>query len=153
MPRLLLFGLLLALATAYASTRPPAGRTDRQGDRQGRYRTYYDDARTQLFMRGRYRHGQPVGRWRYYAPAGEVQHKERYRRHGLSDITYYYPSGRVAKRGYARLADEPDGLHFYWFGDWNYYSPAGALDSVQVYTLGKRTSTRRLAASQLLRPN
>jgi len=145
MQRLLLFCLLLALATACASTQLATGRTDRQGDRQGRYRTYYDDARTQPFIRGRYRHGQPVGRWRYYAQAGELQHKERYRRHGLSHITYYYPSGQVAKQGHARLADEPDGLHFYWFGDWNYYSPAGALDSVQVYTLGKRTSTRRLA--------
>ncbi|MDO7885610.1 toxin-antitoxin system YwqK family antitoxin [Hymenobacter cheonanensis] len=152
MPRLLLLSLLLALATACASTRP-TGRTDRQGDRQGRYRTYYDDARTQLFMRGRYRHGQPVGRWRYYAQAGELQHKEHYRRHGLSDITYYYPSGRVSKQGHARLADEPDGLHFYWFGAWNYYSPAGALDSVQVYKLGKRISTRRLAASQILLAN
>lgn len=140
--------LLASLATACTSTKP-TGRTDRQGDRQGRYRTYYDDARTQPFMRGRYRHGQPVGRWRYYAQAGELQHKERYRHHGLSDITYYYPSGRVAKQGHARLADEPDGLHFYWLGDWNYYSPAGALDSVQVYTLGKRTSTRHLATSQV----
>ncbi|MGI4761876.1 MAG: toxin-antitoxin system YwqK family antitoxin [Janthinobacterium lividum] len=148
MPRLLLFSLLLALATACTSTKP-TGRADRQGDRQGRHRTYYDDARTQLFVRGRYRHGQPVGRWRYYAQAGYLQHKERYRRHGLSDISYYYPSGRVAKQGHARLADEPDGLHFYWFGDWNYYSPAGALDSVQVYTLGKRTSTRHLSVSPI----
>lgn len=148
MQRLLLFCLLLALATACASTQLATGRTDRQGDRQGRYRTYYDDARMQPFIRGRYRHGQPVGRWRYYAQAGALQHKERYRRHGLSDITYYYPSGQVAKQGHARLADEPDGLHFYWFGDWNYYSPAGALDSVQVYTLGKRTRTRHPVAGQ-----
>lgn len=148
MSRILLLSLLLALATACASTQP-AGRTDHQGDRQGRYRTYYDAARSQLFTRGRYRHGRPVGRWRYYAQAGEMQHQERYRRHGLSDIVYYYPSGQVFKQGHARLADEPDGLHFYWFGDWNYYSPAGALDSVQVYNLGKRTSTRYLTANRL----
>jgi antitoxin component YwqK of YwqJK toxin-antitoxin module len=147
-PLLPLLGSLLALATACASTKPTAGRTDRQGDRHGRYRTYYDAAHTQLFTRGRYRHGQAVGRWRYYAPTGTLQHKERYRRHGLSDIAYYYPGGRVAKQGRARLADEPDGLHFYWFGDWNYYSPAGTLDSVQTYELGKRRRTRFLPADQ-----
>ncbi len=149
MQRLLLLSLLLALATACASTRP-TGRTDRQGDRQGRYRTYYDASRTQLFTRGRYRHGRPVGRWRYYAQAGEMQHQERYHRHGLSDIVYYYPSGQAFKQGHARLANEPDGLHFYWFGDWNYYSPAGTLDSVQVYSLGKRTSTRHLTENRIL---
>ncbi len=139
----LLFLLLCALAAACTSTRL-AERTDRRGQRQGRYRTYYDDARTQLFTRSRYRHGQAVGRWRYYAQAGELQRQERYRRHGFSDITYYYPGGRVARRGRARTVDEPGGAHFYWLGEWQFYSPAGTLDSVQAYRFGHRTSTKYL---------
>ncbi len=140
---LLLLLLLSALLTACASGRP-AERLDRQGQRQGRYRTYYDDARTQLFTQGRYRHGRPVGRWRYYAQAGELQRQEHYRRHGFSDIAYYYPSGRVARRGRARTVDEPRGAHFYWLGEWQFYSPTGALDSVQVYDVGKRSTTKYL---------
>ncbi|WP_151087267.1 toxin-antitoxin system YwqK family antitoxin [Hymenobacter baengnokdamensis] len=147
--RLLLFLLLSALATACASTRL-AERTDRQGQRQGRYCTYYDAARTQLFTRGRYRHGQSVGRWRYYAQAGELQRQERYRRHGFSDIIYYYPSGQVARRGHARTVDEPKGPHFYWLGEWQFYSLAGTLDSVQLYNFGKRTSTRYLTDKRKL---
>jgi antitoxin component YwqK of YwqJK toxin-antitoxin module len=135
--------LLSALATACTSARP-AERLDRQGQRQGRYRTYYDEARTQRFTEGRYRHGRPVGRWRYYAQAGELQRQERYRRHGFSDISYYYPSGQIARRGRARTVDEPRGAHFYWLGPWQYYSPAGALDSVQVYNVGKRSTTKCL---------
>ncbi|TDN38393.1 hypothetical protein E4631_03160 [Hymenobacter sp. UV11] len=141
-PLLLLF-CFSALATACTSARP-AEHLDRQGQRQGRTRTYYDDARTQLFTQGRYRHGRPVGRWRYYAQAGELQRQERYRRRGFSNIAYYYPSGRVARRGQARTVDEPRGAHFYWLGEWRFYSPAGSLDSVQVYDVGKRTATKYL---------
>ena len=141
---LLLLLLLSALVAACAGSRPTAERLDRQGQRHGRNATYYDGARTQLASRGRYRHGRPVGRWRYFAQAGELQRQERHRRHGFSDIAYYYPTGRVFKYGRARIADEPDGLHFYWFGPWHYYSPAGALDSVQQYQLGKRISTNYL---------
>ncbi len=132
-----------ALLTACTSARP-AERLDHQGQRRGRYRTYYDDAHTQRFTEGRYRHGSPVGRWRYYAQAGELQRQEHYRRHGFSDIAYYYPNGRVARRGRARTVDEPRGAHFYWLGEWQFYSQAGALDSVQVYDVGKRTTTKYL---------
>lgn len=143
-----LFVLLLgSLATACTSSRPTE-HLDRHDQRQGRWNTYYDDARTQLFTRGRYRHGQPVGRWRYYTLAGARQRRERYHRHGFSDITYYYPGGQVARQGQARVVDEPDGQHFYWLGEWKYYSLAGALDSVQTYDLGKRQHTRYLTENR-----
>jgi hypothetical protein len=138
--RILLLVVLGSLASACASSRPTE-HLDRHDQRQGRWNTYYDDARTQLFTRGRYRHGQPVGRWRYYTLTGRLQRRERYRSHGFSEITYYYPSGQVARQGRARVVEEPSGPHFYWLGEWNYYSLAGALDSVQVYDLGKRQST------------
>ncbi len=146
--RTLLLALLASLATACAGSRA-AEHLDRHDQRQGRWNTYYDDARTQLLTRGRYRHGQPVGRWRYYTLAGAVQRRERYHRHGFSDITYYYPSGKVARQGRARVVEEPSGPHFYWLGDWNYYSLAGALDSVQTYDLGKRQRTRYLTAERV----
>jgi len=147
--RSLLLVLLSTLATACAG-RHPTERLDRHAQRQGRYCTYYDAARTQLFTRGRYRHGQPVGRWRYYAPDGALQRHERYRRHGFSDIAYYYPGGQVARQGRARVVEEAGGPHFYWLGEWKYYSPAGTLDSVQTYDLGKRQSTRYLTGNRLL---
>jgi antitoxin component YwqK of YwqJK toxin-antitoxin module len=147
-PLLLLLALLSALATACAGSRP-AEHLDHHDQRQGRWRTYYDDARTQLFTQGRYRHGQPVGRWRYYDHTSHLQRRERYRHHGFSDITYYYPNGRVARQGRARVVEEPSGLHFYWLGEWQYYSPAGTLDSVQTYALGQRLGTRYLTENRM----
>jgi antitoxin component YwqK of YwqJK toxin-antitoxin module len=140
--------LLLSALAVVSGHAHPTEHVDRQGQRQGRYRTYYDEARTQLFTRGRYRHGQPVGRWRYYAQAGELQRQERYRRHGYSNIVYYHPGGQVARRGRARVVEEQAGPHFYWLGEWQYFSPTGRLDSVQVYSLGKRVASHLPAASQ-----
>jgi hypothetical protein len=139
--------LLGGLATACGGR--PTERLDRHDQRQGRYHTYYDEAGTQLLTQGRYRHGQPVGRWRYYALAGTLQRRERYRRHGFSTITYYYPGGQVARRGRARVVQEPTGPHFYWLGEWQYYSPAGTLDSVQTYERGHCQSTRYVSGNRL----
>jgi hypothetical protein len=147
--RSLLPVLLGGLATACVGSHP-AERLDRHDQRQGRWTTYYDEARTQLFTRGRYRHGQPVGCWRYYALGGRLQRRERYRRHGFSDITYYYPGGEVARQGRARVVEEASGPHFYWLGEWKYYSLAGALDSVQTYNLGKCQNTRYFTGNRLL---
>lgn len=149
--RLLSFALLGVLATACAPrlSSGPRGfwhtnRLDRHGDPIGRWNVYYDDAHAQPFTRGRYRHGQATGRWRYYAPTGALVRLERYRRHGLSDITYYHPNGQVARQGQARVADEPDGLHFYWFGEWLSYSETGVLQKVETYQNGHLVSTRRV---------
>ena len=148
MRSLLLFTLLSVLTTACTNFRAAPERLDRHGQRQGRTRIYYDEAHTQIFTKGRYRHGQAVGRWRYFNQASALQHQERYRRHGISEVAYYYPTGRVARRGRARTVDEPDGAHFYWFGDWQFYSPAGALDSIRVYELGHSVRTKRFADKQ-----
>lgn len=140
---------MLATACAPRIISGPRGfwhpnRLDRHGDPIGRWNVYYDNAQAQSYTRGRYRHGRPVGRWRYYAPTGGLVRQERYRSHGLSDLTYYHPNGQVARRGRARVADEADGLHFYWFGEWLSYSPAGLLQTIETYQNGRVVSTRRI---------
>lgn len=152
--RVLLFILLSGLATACAPrlASGPRGfwhlnRVDRHGDPQGRWKVYSDDANSQLSTRGRYRHGRPVGHWRYYAPVGgALVREERYHRHGLSDITYYHPNGQVARRGHARVVDEPSGMHFYWYGEWLSYSDAGVLQKIETYQNGRLVTTSPVKA-------
>lgn len=126
-------GLLSACAT---------NRLDRQGERTGRWRTHYDDAHRQPQASGRYRHDQPRGHWRYYSQAGQLEREERFRPNGTSYLTYYYPSGRVWRRGLSRLADNGRTLHYYWTGDWLIYSESGTLQQVETYALGKLVHSR-----------
>jgi antitoxin component YwqK of YwqJK toxin-antitoxin module len=121
-----------------------ANRLDRHGDPVGRWNLYYDDAHAKPLTQGHYRRGQARGRWRYFAPTGGVVRQEYYRAHGLSDITYYHTNGQVARQGQARVVTEPDGLHFYWFGDWLNYSEAGVLQKIETYQNGHLVVTRRV---------
>ena len=122
-----------------------SNRFDRLGNQIGRWNVYYDSARIIPFTKGRYRHGIAVKLWRYYSPLGVLERKEHYRLKGLSYLTYYYPNGNVAREGPARMVNELDGLHFYWFGEWQVYFIQGGLEKAETYSEGKLVSTRQVA--------
>ena len=134
--------LLLPALLLLAACTPRLNRLDHAGNRTGRWALDYDSAGTRPLLRERFRHGRPVGYARHYSYTGQLERQEHYRRHGFSTITYYHPNGRVARRGQARLVAEPDGQHFYWFGEWPAYDEAGRLLKVDTYTGGKLTATR-----------
>jgi antitoxin component YwqK of YwqJK toxin-antitoxin module len=143
--RPLILALLGLAATACATTKPKLPRAafwrtngyDRHKEMQGRWRTYFDDdTRKRPFTTGRYRHGSPVGHWRYYTQPGPLDHEERYHRK-FSDITFYYPNGQVAQRGRARIVDEGIVMHYYWFGEWQKFSDTGKLLQIDTYEKGK----------------
>ncbi|MFC7666593.1 toxin-antitoxin system YwqK family antitoxin [Hymenobacter humi] len=107
--RFKVFVLLLcsALLNACVANNGPRGfwkpnRYDRNSLAKGRWRTYYDNDSKQPFTTGKYRHGRPVGTFRYFAPTGSLDHSERYGRDGLCEVTYWHPSGKVARRGSAQ---------------------------------------------------
>lgn len=144
---LALLGLLATACTTTFSGRQHAAfwrrnGYDHQGEQQGRWRTYFDDKSQQLSTTGRYRHGRAVGHWRYYTQPGPLDHEERYHR-GFSTITFYYPSGQVAQRGRARVADEGTVLHYYWFGEWQKFSDTGQLLRVDIYEKGKLVGVKK----------
>jgi antitoxin component YwqK of YwqJK toxin-antitoxin module len=114
---------------------------DRQGEQQGRWRTFFDEKHKQTrFTTGRYRHGRPVGHWRYYTQLGTLDHEERYHR-DYSDITFYHPNGQVSQRGRARVVDEGTNLHYYWFGEWRRFSDTGRLVQIDTYEKGKQVAS------------
>ena len=122
-----------------AGTAP--NRTNRQGLSKGRWRTYYDADKKQLFTKGRYRRGRPVGKFEYYNATGALDHAERYCRQGFCEVTYYFPSGQVERRGSAQWLTGKKGARFYWFGPWTRYTETGQVRAVETYTNGSHTAT------------
>lgn len=122
---------------------------DRHDHAQGRWRTHYDAAQTQPYTAGRYRHGRPVRTFRYYAPAGALDHSEQYGRAGFCEVTYWHPGGQVARQGKAQWVTGPEGSRFYWFGPWTSYAENGQITAVQTYAAGNLTRTEAYAAGQL----
>ncbi|SFQ30698.1 toxin-antitoxin system YwqK family antitoxin [Hymenobacter arizonensis] len=130
-------GLLLGSCAA-------SNRYDRNSMTRGRWRTYYDS--NSKHITGKYRHGRPVGTFRYYAPTGTLDHSERYGDDGLCEVTYWHPSGKVARRGTAQWVTGAKGARFYWYGPWTSFDEDGQITSIQTYTDGtvSRTETYEL---------
>jgi antitoxin component YwqK of YwqJK toxin-antitoxin module len=148
--------LLSACAGSHATTHyGPRGfwrpnRFDRHGRETGRWRTYYDDADKQPFTAGRYRHGRPVRTFRYYTPTGQLDRTEQYQREGMCDVTYWYPDGKVARRGTAQWVTGRDKApRFYWYGPWTTYDSTGLPTSIQTYNDGKLARTETYENGQL----
>ena len=159
--RMLLLGA--GLTTAAGCARGPVGfwsrnRFDRSGDyRHGPWRGYLDVQKQQLISRGRFRHGQPVGRWQYFSPTGERERTERFHHRPPGGITLviYHPNGRVARRGQARYESDAATERFFWFGEWRCYDTAGQPLAPEYYVKGIRTDTLMVMPDKLdddLRP-
>ncbi|WP_126694712.1 hypothetical protein [Hymenobacter gummosus] len=137
--------LLLLFAVGCAAPRGPIGfwsrnRLRADGARQGPWRTYYDSADTRLATRGRYRHDQPLGHWRYYRYAGSLERDDRYRRRGRMLVRRFHPNGRLAERGQARVEAGADTVHYYWYGFWQQYDSTGQPAGWELYDQGWRAA-------------
>lgn len=141
---------LLGLLAACASVRQhgPIGfwsrnRFDGQDQRHGPWREYFDATEQHPANAGRYRHGLPAGRWRYYQLTGGLERQEQFYRRppGLMTISYYHPNGQLAKRGQAQYRISAVNVRFYWFGEWKCYSPGGQPLPSEFYRNGRRTAT------------
>ncbi|WP_324673891.1 hypothetical protein [Hymenobacter sp. GOD-10R] len=113
-------------------------RYDKQLRQHGPWPAYYDAKNSRYLARGRYQHGLYAGRWRYYGPTGVVERMERFARrpYGLISVTEYHPNGHKWRSGQARIVDEGDKIHFYWFGTWKVFSPNGQYIGVEQYERG-----------------
>ncbi|WP_375436197.1 toxin-antitoxin system YwqK family antitoxin [uncultured Hymenobacter sp.] len=141
--------LVALLSSCSTAKQGPIGfwsrqRYDQQLRQHGPWPTYYDDAKRQPMALGRFRHGRYVGRWRYYAPTGELERTERFARnsYNLISITEYQAGSKKKRQGQARILDEPDGVHFFWFGEWKVFDVEGRQTAVEHYDRGQLRGTQ-----------
>src|SRR5882762_9121157 len=73
-------------------------------ERQGKWIIYSDSTNTHVDNTGRYKKGNPKGVWKSYENDLLIK-KEIYRFKRIS-TTYYYPNGKVAKKGRSKIVLE-----------------------------------------------
>lgn len=115
-------------------------RLDRKGRRTGKWITYTDSCKARKLTEGRYRKGEPVGRFYYYTMEGVLERREQTRFKTLR-TTLYYPDKKVRFKGKARIDNEADRIHYYFFGKWKYYDENGRLLKYCYYEKGKLVRT------------
>jgi hypothetical protein len=117
---------------------------NKAGDRQGRWRAFYEHKPSQLMYRGRFMDGVEKGTWKTYSEHGHLERKEKYQpRHKRIITVFYHPNGKVSHQGMAFQFVENNMLMYKWHGEWNYYDAAGKW-------LGWRTFNRGISMSQEL---
>lgn len=116
---------------------------DKKGERHGKWIFYWDDAHKQVESRGHFKHGLAAGRWKYYFNSGKKSKKEKYSRDRKIIYTKtYHPNGKLQYSGQAFLINNNgENLHYYWTGNWKYYSEEGKYQKTEVYEMGKVKST------------
>ena len=115
----------------------------KHGERHGLWIIYNDAGKTMVQSRGRYKKGNEKGVWRYYNENRKIRKKEVYRFKKIKTINYF-PDGKVNNEGKARLVKEGENLHFYYYGDWKYYSEDGKLSKIVTYEKGKQIGEKNI---------
>lgn len=105
------------------------------GLRHGLWITYSDSLNNIIESRGRYRKGNEKGKWRYYYTNGKVRKKEVYKC-GKIKTTLYYENGKIEKEGYAKVVENEEKWHYYFYGPWKCYSKEGKLVKIVHYDIG-----------------
>jgi hypothetical protein len=108
-------------------------------ERQGLWIVYQDSTNKQIDNIGRYKKGTPKGTWKYFDKNGNLLKQER---HVFNRIytRYYYPNGKLYKKGKAKMVSTKALVHYYYYGNWLVHDTTGELIKKQVYEDGNKIS-------------
>lgn len=81
-----------------------------------------------------YKHDQPVKKWKSYIN-GKIYKTEKYK-NGICKVKYYYENGKVQSKGATKIEVNAEQTHWFYFGDWKFYSDKGELTEIKKYNNG-----------------
>ncbi|MEO8535729.1 MAG: hypothetical protein ABI441_18370 [Flavobacterium sp.] len=89
-----------------------------------------------------YKHGQPVKKWKSYIN-GKIHKTEKYKT-GISTVKNYYENGKLESKGNTKLETNSVETHWFYFGDWKFYSDKGKLTKIKKYSNGELVSEQKI---------
>ncbi|WP_415326488.1 hypothetical protein [Chryseobacterium sp. MMS23-Vi53] len=112
---------------------------DKIQKRDGKWREEYSADDGILIAIGRYRKGEKVGTWKTYFE-DKLYEKNKIRK-DVTKIKRYFPDGKLMESGQSRLDISKSERHWYYIGDWKYYSKEGRLLYKKTYYLNQKTDS------------
>jgi len=111
-------------------------RVDAQMRKQGQWIYFYDDARTQVKMRGEFVNNKRVGLWVKYYENGNRKHEVTYQKgKTIGPARFYYKNGIIREEGKWVVK--------HWVGEYRYYHENGKLSYEFFYNgEGERTGAQ-----------
>jgi len=89
-----------------------------------------------------YKHDEPVKKWKSYIN-GKIYKTEKYK-NGISTVKYYYENGKVQSTGKTKMESNSKETHWFYFGDWKFYSDKGKLTEIKKYNNGELISVQKM---------
>jgi len=89
-----------------------------------------------------YKHDQPVKKWKSYIN-GKIYKTEKYKK-GVCTVTYYYENGKIQSKGKTKIEVNAAETHWFYFGNWKFYSEKGKLTEIKKYNNGELISEERI---------
>ena len=89
-----------------------------------------------------YKKDQPVKKWKSYIN-GKIYKTEKYK-NGICTVKYYYENGKLQSKGKTRIDVNAAETHWFYFGDWKFYSDKGKLTEIKKYNNGELISEQKI---------
>jgi len=89
-----------------------------------------------------YKNDQPVKKWKSYIN-GKIYKTEKYK-NGICIVRYYYENGKLQSKGKTKIEVNAVETHWFYFGDWKFYSDKGKLTEIKKYNNGDLISEKAI---------
>ena len=89
-----------------------------------------------------YKNDQPVKKWKTYIN-GKIYKTEKYK-NGICIVKYYYENGKLQSKGKTKIEVDSIETHWFYFGDWKFYSDKGKLTEIKKYNNGDLISEKAM---------
>ena len=89
-----------------------------------------------------YKNDQPVKKWKTYIN-GKIYKTEKYK-NGICIVKYYYENGKLQSKGKTKIEVDSIETHWFYFGDWKFYSDKGKLTEIKKYNNGDLISEKAI---------
>ena len=89
-----------------------------------------------------YKNDQPVKKWKSYIN-GKIYKTEKYK-NGICIVKYYYENGKLQSKGKTKIEVNTVETHWFYFGDWKFYSDKGKLTEIKKYNNGDLISEKAM---------
>ncbi len=82
----------------------------------------------------KYHRGNEIKKWKTYRNK-KIYKTEKFK-NGICFVTNYYPNGAIMSQGKTKSELNNNLLHWFYFGDWNYFDESGKLIQTKKYENG-----------------
>ena len=89
-----------------------------------------------------YKHGESIKKWKSYIN-GKIYKTEKYK-NGICIVRYYYENGKLQSKGKTKIEVNAVETHWFYFGDWKFYSDKGKLTEIKKYNNGDLISEKAI---------